>query len=60
MCHCCRREPPGVILGLRVEAFANRVDAQPFDDDTAHSVIVSVRGAGYAIAIDRELLLASA
>lgn len=31
-----------------------------FDDDTAHSVIVSVRGAGYAINIDKELLLASA
>ena len=31
-----------------------------FDDDSAHSVIVSVRGAGYAITIDRELLLASA
>lgn len=30
-----------------------------FDDDTAHSVIVSVRGAGYAIAIDKELLLAN-
>jgi DNA-binding response OmpR family regulator len=29
-----------------------------FDDDSAHSVIVSVRGAGYAITIDRELLLA--
>ncbi len=31
-----------------------------FDDDSAHSVIVSVRGAGYAITIDRELLLTGA
>jgi DNA-binding response OmpR family regulator len=31
-----------------------------FDDDSAHSVIVSVRGAGYAITIDRDLLVAGA
>jgi DNA-binding response OmpR family regulator len=31
-----------------------------FDDDSAHSVIVSVRGAGYAIAIDKDLLVAGA
>jgi DNA-binding response OmpR family regulator len=31
-----------------------------FDDDSAHSVIVSVRGAGYAITIDKDLLAAGA
>jgi DNA-binding response OmpR family regulator len=31
-----------------------------FVDDNAHSIIVSVRGAGYAITIDKELLLAGA
>jgi len=30
-----------------------------FDDDSAHSVIVSVRGAGYAITIDKDLLVAA-
>ena len=29
-----------------------------FDDDSAHSVIVSVRGAGYAITIDQDVLVA--
>ena len=31
-----------------------------FDDDSAHSVIVSVRGAGYAITIDKDLLMSGA
>jgi DNA-binding response OmpR family regulator len=30
-----------------------------FDDEIAHSIIVSVRGAGYAIAIDKDLMQAS-